>query len=339
MGQGLVYPYGEPIVTGVLKSRPVDFQVSEELGFEPEGEGEHLFLWVEKTGLSTMELIARVARDYSLKPQLIGYSGLKDKHALTCQWLSLHLPGKPAPVDLNGGEGYRVLRQARHHKKLRPGTHKSNSFQLRLREVSGLPDQTREQLQCVANQGFANYFGAQRFGRKQDNVRQALEQLDTRRLKRSRKSILLSSLRSYLFNQILARRISLGHWEHPLAGDVFMLRGSRSIFSDEVDETLVARYQDLDIASTASLYGTGRCLLTGEPESIEAQIFAEHKDITHCLDQQGAKLQMRPLRAVVENFSFDYIAEDQSLLLRLTLPAGCYVTTMLDHFITLQDAS
>jgi tRNA pseudouridine13 synthase len=313
--------------------------VSEELGFEPEGEGEHLFLWIEKTGLSTMELIARVARDYSLKPQLIGYSGLKDKHALTCQWLSLHLPGKPSPVDLGGDEGYRVLRQARHHKKLRPGTHKSNSFQLRLREVNGLPDQTREQLQCVANQGFANYFGAQRFGRKQDNVRQALEQLNTRRLKRSRKSILLSSLRSYLFNQILARRISQRHWEHPLAGDVFMLRGSRSIFSDEVDDKLVARYQDLDIASTASLYGTGRCLLTGEPESIEAQIFEEHKDITSCLDQQGAKLQMRPLRAVVENFSFDYTAEDQSLLLRLTLPAGCYVTTLLDHFITLRDAS
>ena len=224
MGQELVYPYGSPIVSGVLKSRPVDFQVTEELGFEPEGEGEHLFLWVEKTGLSTPELIARIARDYSLKPQLIGYSGLKDKHALTRQWLSLHLPGKPSPADLDGGDGYRVLQQVRHHKKLRPGTHKSNSFQLRLRAVENFPEQAREQLQCVAERGFANYFGAQRFGRKQDNVRQALEQLTTRKLKRSRKSILLSSLRSHLFNQILARLISLGRWEHPLPGDVFMLR-------------------------------------------------------------------------------------------------------------------
>jgi tRNA pseudouridine13 synthase len=339
MEQELVFPYGSPIITGVLKSSPVDFQVTEELGFEPEGEGEHLFLWVEKTGLSTMELIARIARDYSLKPQLIGYSGLKDKHALTHQWLSLHLPGKPSPADLGEGDGYRVLRQARHHKKLRPGTHKSNTFQLRLREVSSLPDQTRAQLQSVADQGFANYFGAQRFGRKQDNVRQALEQLNTRRLKRSRKSILLSSLRSYLFNQILARRISLGHWECPLSGDVFMLRGSRSIFADQVDDKLVARYQDLDIASTASLYGAGRCLLTEEPQSIEAQIFAEHEDITCCLDQQGAKLQMRPLRVVADNPGFDYDAEDQSLLLKVTLPAGSYVTTLLNHFITLRDAS
>jgi len=339
MEQGLVYPYGSPIVSGALKSSPADFQVTEDLGFEPEGEGEHLFLRVEKTGLTTMDLIARIARDYSLKPQLIGYSGLKDKHALTRQWLSLHLPGKLSPADLSGGEGYRVLRQARHHKKLRQGTHKSNSFQLRLREVSSLPDQTREQLECVAKQGFANYFGAQRFGRKQDNVRQALEQLNTRRLKRSRKSILMSSLRSYLFNQILTRRISLGHWEHPLPGDVFMLRGSRSIFSDKLDDQLVARYQDLDIAGTASLYGTGRCQLTGEPQLIEAQIFDEHKDMTHCLDQQGSKLQMRPLRVAADKLSFDYDAEDQSLVLKVVLPAGSYVTTMLDHFITLRDAS
>ena len=339
MEQGLVYPYGVPNVTGVLKSMPVDFQVTEELGFEPEGEGEHLFLWIEKTGLSTAELIHRIARDYSLKPQLIGYSGLKDKHALTRQWLSLHLPGKPSPADLGEGDGYRVLRQARHHKKLRPGTHKSNAFQLRLREVRDFPDETREQLQCVAKQGFANYFGAQRFGRKQDNVRQALEQLTTRRLKRSRKSILLSSLRSYLFNQILTRRISLGHWELPLAGDVFMLRGSHSIFAEELDDKLIARYQQLDITSTASLYGAGISLLTGEPRSIEAQVFAGREDITRCLDQQGVKLQMRPLRVSVDKLSFDYDAKDQSLLINLELPAGCYVTTMLNHFITLQDAS
>ena len=339
MEQGLVYPYGLPVVTGILKSRPLDFQVTEELGFEPGGEGEHLFLWVEKTGLSTTELISRIARDYSLKPHQIGYSGLKDKHALTRQWLSLHLPGQPSPEKCGVGDGYRVVQQARHHKKLRPGTHKFNSFQLRLREIKSLPDKTRNQLHCVAAQGFANYFGAQRFGRKQDNVRQALEQLANRRLKRSRKSILISSLRSFLFNQILARRISLGHWVSPLAGDVFMLRGSHSIFSDELDDELIARYQQLDIASTASLYGAGPDRLGGEPRSIEAEIFAEHGDITRCLDQQSAKRQMRPLRAVVDRFSFEYDTSDHSLLLKLALPAGCYVTTMLEHFIILQDAS
>lgn len=339
MGQELIYPYGVPTITGVLKSVPTDFQVTEELGFEPTGEGEHLFLWVEKTGLSTPELIAQIAGDYSLNPGLVGYSGLKDKHAITRQWLSLHLPGKQPLTDPGAGEGYRILRQVRHHKKLRQGTHKFNTFQLRLRAVEDFPDVTREQLSNIADQGFANYFGAQRFGRKQDNVSQALAQLTTRKLGRSRKSILLSSLRSFLFNQILARRISRGYWQLPLAGDVFMLRGSHSIFSADLDDELIARFRQLDIASTASLYGAGTERLTAEPRSIEAQVFAEHGDIAHCLDQQGAKLQMRPLRAAVDDLSFDYDARAHSLFLELRLPTGCYVTTLLDHFMSLQDAS
>jgi len=339
MVQELVYPYGPPVAKAVLKSRLSDFRVSEELGFEPTGEGEHLFLLVEKSGLSTHELITGVARDYSLDPRHIGYSGLKDKHALTRQWLSLHMPGKKPPAELFKGNGYQVLKQASHNRKLRPGTHKYNSFEVHLREVSDFPDKTREQISAVTRQGFANYFGAQRFGRRQDNVRQALEQLPRRRLKRSRKSMLLSSLRSYLFNRILARRLSLGHWDLPLEGDVFMLRGNRSIFSEALDDRLVERFRTLDISNTASLYGTGQHLLTGESQAIEAQIFAECDAITSCLDQQGAKLQMRALRAVVDNFSYDYDAEDQSLLLKLDLPAGCYVTTVLGHFIELQDAS
>ena len=334
-----VFPYGSAVISGTLKSRPSDFQVTEELGFEPSGEGEHLFLQVEKSGLGTQELIAQISRDYTLSPRHIGYSGLKDKHALTCQWLSLHLPGQPSPDNSSSGDGYRVLRQARHHKKLRPGTHKSNSFELQLRDVESLPEQTREQMELVVNRGFANYFGVQRFGRKQDNVDQALTQLGSRRLQRSRKSLLLSSLRSFLFNQVLARRIERGHWEYPLEGDVFMLRGSHSIFSAQLDDDIVARYQQLDIASSASLYGAGRSMLSGEPRDIEAQVFAAGNDITACLDQQGAKLQMRALRATVEDFNYDYDAADRSLRLKLTLPTGCYVTTMLEHFIVSRDQS
>jgi tRNA pseudouridine13 synthase len=334
-----VYPYGTPAISGILKSTPADFQVSEELGFEPDGDGEHCFLLVEKTGLSTPELITRIAHDYSLHPRLVGHSGLKDKHARTSQWLSLHLPGKPLPAGNSAGDGYRILRQVRHQRKLRPGTHKSNSFQLCLREVEKLPDKTISQIGFLTDQGFANYFGAQRFGRRQDNVKQALLKLQNRRLQRSRKSILLSSLRSYLFNRILARRISLGHWEKPLAGDIFMLRGSHSIFKDEISDDLLARYQQLDISSSASLYGSGRNQVSDQAQAIEEQVFAQHEDITDCLDRQGARLQMRALRAVVDDFSYEYDAEERNLRLNLTLPAGSYVTTMLEHFIDLKHAS
>jgi len=335
----LTYPYGEPETRAVLKSSAADFEVEEVLGFEPVGEGEHLFLWVEKSGLGTMELIARMAKDHGLPERDFGYSGQKDKHALTRQWLSLHLPGKEAPFELPAGEGYRVLRQLRHHKKLRPGTHKFNRFSLCLREVRELSDKTQHQLDCVQQQGFANYFGHQRFGRKQDNVKQALAQLGTRKLSRGRRSMLLSSLRSHLFNQILSSRIELGHWEKPIAGDVFMLRGSHSIFADELDAALLERHHQQDISVCASLYGAGRSLMSADAAQIEQRVFAENAEIIDCLQHNDSRLQMRPLRVAAEAFSYDHDPAAGLLRLELSLPTGCYVTTMLEHFLRLDDAS
>jgi tRNA pseudouridine13 synthase len=339
MSDDLLYPYGIALSSAVLKSTPGDFEVEEVLGFEPGGEGEHLFLWIEKEGLTTLELITCIARDYGIKPALVSHSGLKDKHALTRQWLSLHLPGIADPPAQSAGDGYRVLRQLRHNKKLRPGTHKANWFRLRLREIDTLTDTTRQQIESVSSGGFANYFGQQRFGRRQDNVQQALRQLQGRKLSRSRKGLLLSSLRSHLFNQILVRRIELGYWALPLEGDVFMLRGSHSIFSDALDADLVQRYGQLDISSCASLYGSGKNLLTGEPLAIEQSVLAANGDIAECLDRHGSRLQMRPLRAAPENFTYDYDAAGGLIELEFSLPTGSYATTLLSHFFTLRDAS
>jgi tRNA pseudouridine13 synthase len=332
----LIYPYGAAQVGARLKSIPEDFEVEEVLGFEPQGEGEHLFLWAEKRGLTTHELVERIARDHGLSAAPIGYSGLKDKHALTRQWLSLQLPGKADPFDCPSGAGYQVLQQVRHSKKLRPGSHKFNRFRLCLREVENLPQRTRQQMDSVLTQGFANYFGVQRFGRKADNVEQALAQLGKRRLSRARKSILLSSLRSHLFNAILAQRIGLDHWQAPLEGDVFMLRGSHSIFSEPADAALLERYRQLDLSPCGSLYGSGHRLMSGQAAAIEQCVFAAHPEITACLDKQRSNLQMRPLRAVVESFSYDYDAEEKLLRLEITLPAGSYVTTLMEHFLLLQ---
>jgi len=328
----LVYPYGPARASGLLKSCPQDFRVIEELGFEPDGAGEHLFLWIEKNGLSTMELIERVARDYAIHPRLIGHSGLKDKHAICQQWLSLHLPGKAAPEPVSAPEGYRELVRVRHHSKLRPGTHKFNYFEVCLREVEGFSAHGREQLQQIVAGGFANYFGAQRFGRS-DNVQQALLQLGRKRLSRQRKGLLISSLRSHLFNQLLSRRIEQGHWAEALDGDVFMLRGSHSIFSEPLNDDIQARFADLDIAPTGSLYGAGSCALDGLPLAIEQSVFAEQGEVLACLEGQRSKRQMRALRAVADDFDYDYEAGEKVLRLGLRLPAGSYVTSLLDHFM------
>jgi tRNA pseudouridine13 synthase len=327
------YPYGKPQISGLLKSRPEDFIVTEELGFEPNGEGEHLFLFIEKVGLSTHELINNVAEIYQLRPRDIGYSGLKDKHALCRQWLSLHLPGKEADSSIDKGDGFKILKAVRNRSKLRPGTHKSNHFEICLREVSVLPEASELQLSSIEKQGFANYFGEQRFGRNQDNVQQALKQLGRGRVPRQRKGILISSLRSFLFNQILSRRLQLGHWELPLDGDVFMLSGTRSIFSEPVDQALLERYQSMDISSSSSLYGKGRNQMSGQAAEIEEAVFSEHPAITQCLEDQSAKLEMRALRVRPREFEYHFEGGQELLNIRLSLPSGSYLTTLLDHFI------
>ena len=337
MSQDLVYPYGAASCSAAFKTTAQDFEVEEQLGFEPDGEGEHLFLWIEKTGLGTMQLVERLAQEMGLKPALFGHSGLKDKNALTRQWLSVHLPGKDSPITALSNDGYRILRHARHSRKLRPGSHRGNQFRICLRELNGFGQETRTQIDAIKRQGFANYFGQQRFGR--DNVRQALDQLGKRRLSRARRSIYLSSLRSQLFNEILAQRIRLGHWCEPVEGDVFMLRGSHSIFSDTIDAELLERYHGMDISSCASLYGAGRNLMAGQALEIEQQQLALRADITECLERNGSKLQMRALRACADSLEYDYDAADKSLRLEFSLPAGCYATSLLQHFAQLEDLS
>ena len=54
--------WGEAAGTARLRAQPADFRVEEVLGFEPEGEGEHVFLCIEKTGLTTAEVAQRIAR-------------------------------------------------------------------------------------------------------------------------------------------------------------------------------------------------------------------------------------------------------------------------------------
>ncbi len=333
-----VYPYGAAAARGSIKNCPQDFVVFEELGFEPSGDGEHLFLQIEKTGLGTFELLQRIARDYAIAPAAIGFSGLKDKHALSTQWFSLHLPGGARKPEA-GGEGYRVLRAARHQRKLRRGSHHANRFRIVIRDLDRFPDGSLRQLDEIAASGMANYFGEQRFGRAGDNVGQALQQLRSKRLKRQRRGMLLSALRSHLFNQVLACRIADGIWREPLDGDVFMLRGSHSIFTAAVDASLRQRYHELDISSCASLYGSGDSRLGGRPRDIEDKVFAAHEEITACLDRFEARLQMRALRVAVEDLEFDYDAAKKILSLEVCLPAGSYLTTMLEHFVRVEDAS
>lgn len=334
---GLVYPYGKPGFTGHIKQRPEDFRVSENLGFSPTGTGEHLFLYIQKNSLTTHQLIEQLAKVVEIQARHIGYSGLKDKHAITQQWISLHLPGCKHRPEIPDTENYQILQSKWHDKKLRVGVHRSNSFSITVRDIKGHSGGLEGVILKIKKHGFANYFGAQRFGAQQDNVEQALRVLNNRhklkRLSRNKKSLYISALRSELFNRILSQRIQQGIWEKPLDGDAFMLAGTQSVFSDAITTEILRRYDEFDIHSTISLYGTGGDKLSQQALDIENQIIAAFPDIRDTLINSKLKCSLRANRAVARTLNVNFDPARAMMNIDVELDKGVYLTTLLNHFI------
>ena len=243
------------------------------------------------------------------------------------------MPGSNYELVAPDDAPYRVIEQHRSSRKLRIGSHRFNRFRVHLRDVDGWDEATEQRLALSGQQGMANYFGEQRFGRYQDNVEQALSQLGCKRLSRQKRSIYLSALRSLLFNQVLSRRIERGLWREPLSGDCFMLSGSRSFFIASIDEEILERYRQQDISSCGSLYGSGDSPLSSEALQLEQDIEKQNPQITAVLQREKTRRQMRALRVAVDELQYEYDEQQRSLLLTCRLPAGSYLTSLLDHVV------
>jgi tRNA pseudouridine13 synthase len=155
-----------PPLAGRLKSRPEDFFVEEIPAYEPCGEGEHLYLFIEKRGKGTLDVVNSIAKHFDVRRSAVGYAGLKDKHAVTRQFLSVHLPGQDgdhhAPLTVPGVE---VLRSARHTNKLRRGHLRGNRFIIYIRNVdTSRVDDVQRVFEHLSGRGVPNRFGEQRFG-------------------------------------------------------------------------------------------------------------------------------------------------------------------------------
>jgi len=334
---------GEPPASALLRCHPEDFLVREELGFEPSGEGEHVFLYLEKRCLNTADLVSRVSGLAGIPQRDIGYSGMKDRNAVTRQWLSVRMAGRAEPDwrALQERGDIRVLEARRHARKLKRGVHRSNRFTLRLREVTGDLDALQRRLGDVAQAGAPNYFGEQRFGRDGATLARARQWAEGggSRLSRGRRSLYLSALRSWLFNELLAARVRAGEWNRVLPGDVCVLRGSRSLFEcPAVDDDIRARAASGDLGPGLPLWGRGG---PGASRERAASLMAGidgASTVCAFLERQGLALDWRPARLLADDFCWHF-CDDGSLQLDFALGAGGYATALLAEFIRYRDAS
>ena len=322
--------FGPPALQAVFRSRPEDFQVSEVDGFEPAGQGEHLLLTIEKRGMNTVHAARRIARWAGIAEMGVGYAGLKDRHAVTRQRFSVHLPKRVAP-DLDGlvDADLRVLASAWHNRKLPRGALKGNRFDLLLREVEGDREAIESRLRAIASHGLPNYFGDQRFGRDGDNVESARRMFAGQRVHRDQRSIYLSAARSELFNAVLSARIGAGNWASGAEGEVWMLDGTQSVFGPEAaDESLAARAARQDIHATGPMWGLGELRSSGQVRAMELAAVEPFADLRAGLEAAGLKQERRALRVRVDGLAWHW-PEPGCLRLEFGLAPGAYATGLL----------
>jgi len=332
--------YGEAVLKGKFRSTPEDFVVEEINAFDAHGEGEHLLLTIEKRGLNTAFVAKQLATWAGIAEMGVGYAGLKDRHAVTRQRFTVHLPKKIAPdFDSLNIDGVKLLEWQWHHRKLPRGALAGNRFALQLREIEGDQALIEDRLGKIRDFGLPNYFGEQRFGRERANVGMALKMFSGDRVKREQRSIYLSAARSEIFNAVLAARIENRNWLSALEGEVWMIDGSHSIFGPEpFTDELRSRAEKLEIHATGPMWGKGELRVQSAVADCELAVAEVHRALCQGLEAADLKQERRALRIQVPDLSWEWPEKDH-LSCRFSLPPGAYATELLAELGELADSS
>jgi len=332
----LTYLHGKPQGLGQLKASPEDFLVVEDLGFAPDGEGEHLLVRILKNGCNTRFVADALAKFLKIHAREVSFAGQKDKHAVTEQWLCARLPGKEMPDMLQFQlEGCQVLEYARHKRKLRLGALKGNQFTLVLREVTHRDD-VEQRLQAIADQGVPNYFGAQRFGIGGSNLLGALRwaQSDAPVRDRNKRSFWLSAARSALFNQLVSARLKKTDFNQVVDGDALQLagRGSWFVATDDEMSELQTRVDARELMVTAALPGSGDWGTQRAALAFEQETLADQGELQSLLVREKVEAARRAMLLYPQQLCWNWW-DDVTVELRFWLPAGSFATSVVRELI------
>ncbi|WP_299546570.1 tRNA pseudouridine(13) synthase TruD [uncultured Helicobacter sp.] len=209
----LSFAYTHSPIEFYFKQSPRDFVVEEVPLYPFSGDGAHLVLKLRKKNLTTFETLKILSNHLGIKEKDIGYAGLKDKNALTIQYISLPHFIKDKLEDFTHPE-IKILDSNFHHNKIKIGHLKGNKFFIRIKKLSSLNAQKIVQVvESIKQFGIPNYFGYQRFGIDGKNYLQGKEIIESKRRLRDKKmqNFLISAYQSFLFNLWLSLRIDFSH--------------------------------------------------------------------------------------------------------------------------------
>lgn len=330
-----------PGIGGRIKQSPEDFEVEEIPAYEPCGQGDFLYLWIEKRDMGAEYFVRQVARRLGIAAGEVGIAGLKDRRAVTRQMISVPA-GVEEKVPQLEGDGIRVLRTGRHTNKLRAGHLHGNRFRIIIRDCgAAVADQLGPIMDQLRRDGLPNFYGPQRFGRAGETVQLGLALLrgepppvgpDGRRLSARSpflRRLALSAAQSALFNHYLAQRLSDGLLRRVLAGDVMAKRPFGGLFVADDLPTEQARFDARETVSTGPIFGRKTFAAAGEAARREAEALAAAGLTAKSFLGFGKLLQGTRRHNLVYLDDLSATVAAGATQLTFTLPAGSYATVLL----------
>ena len=326
-----------PTIPGRLKSRPEDFRVDEILGRTAAGQGDFLWVDVEKTGLSMEQLFRILADGLGLNTADVSHAGLKDRHAVTRQTLSL-----PARVEglLEGFEhdGVRIHGWVRHPAPLHVGQLKGNRFGILLRgKNQDRLEDARAWVGRLQALGAPNGFGKQRFGVELETLRLGLamirEELSVSQMGRMKRRLTISAVQSHLFNLYVIRRMEMGILRTVIEGDLCQRKGKSKYFPAHDPAETQAAYDRGHLRITGPLFGAMQGRAAGRAGHLELEVLEaaglsmQHLQRYHSIQRGGRRaLVVAPRDMTVEE-------DPHGLRFSFFLPKGSYATEVLGQLM------
>lgn len=332
----LSYLYGKPTTIGQYKQQLADFIVKEDLGFALTGEGEHVFVNLQKSDCNTVFVAEQLAKYMGISAKLVSYAGLKDRQAITTQWFSLHMPGQQTP-DFSAFDlaGCQILQIARHNKKLKIGALKGNYFNIILRDLTS-KIAIESKLTLIKQHGVPNYFGEQRFGHDNNNITQAIKwakgEISVK--DRKKRSFYLSAARSAIFNDIVSKRIEHNLHQKVLDGDILQLAQRSSWFIAQLEELelLQQRLLQGEINITAPMMGDSPLGTLSVALEFEQECWKNWSKFGDLFKKEQVKTARRSLLLRPQQFVWQWLNDD-SIEISFYLPSGSYATSVIRELI------
>lgn len=328
-----------PGIGGDIKTVPEDFEVEELPAYQPSGQGEFLYLWVEKRDMGAEYFMRQVAKRLNVGIGEVGSAGLKDRHAVTRQMLSAPIR---AETNLNQltGDGITLLTVNRHVNKLRPGHLRGNRFKVVLRNV--LIDESGEKLTCLVERikriGLPNFFGEQRFGKGGETLslgRALLRGEDGAPRNRPSpflRKLALSAVQSALFNRYLAQRIADGLLRQVLPGDVMAKWPFGGLFVAENVACEQERFDARETVTAGPIFGKKTFPAKDEAAAREQSVLTAAGLNADLFRRFGKLLSGTRRHNLIYVDDLSTVAHPHGVQLTFSLPAGSYATVLLREF-------